>query len=176
MPVTRRPRRYWPSTRRSASGTATRCEVALRCSRRQPPRPSGLEHWHAHRHRRPVRRDQGSAGRLLPGRGRRPGSKPLRLLGRCPHRSAGSRYGPSGVRLIVAADPADAAVVAAVAEAHRREWAFVLAATVRVTRDLDLAEECVQERVRAGATDLGGARSPHVARGLAHDRGPPTGG
>lgn len=31
------------------------------------------------------------------------------------------------------------------AEAHRREWAFVLAATVRVTRDLDLAEECVQE-------------------------------
>ncbi|MFD4691993.1 RNA polymerase sigma factor [Streptomyces sp. NPDC058463] len=33
----------------------------------------------------------------------------------------------------------------AVAEAHRREWAFVLAATVRVARDLDLAEECVQE-------------------------------
>ncbi len=38
-----------------------------------------------------------------------------------------------------------AAVAAAVAEAHRREWGFVLAATVRVTRDLDLAEECVQE-------------------------------
>jgi RNA polymerase sigma-70 factor (ECF subfamily) len=34
---------------------------------------------------------------------------------------------------------------AAVADAHRREWALVLAATVRVTRDLDLAEECVQE-------------------------------
>ncbi|BCB91138.1 RNA polymerase subunit sigma-24 [Phytohabitans suffuscus] len=33
----------------------------------------------------------------------------------------------------------------AVAEAHRREWAFVLAATVRVTRDLDVAEECVQD-------------------------------
>jgi RNA polymerase sigma-70 factor, ECF subfamily len=33
----------------------------------------------------------------------------------------------------------------AVAEAHRREWAFVLAATARVARDLDLAEECVQE-------------------------------
>ena len=28
---------------------------------------------------------------------------------------------------------------------HRREWGFVLAATVRVTRDLDLAEECVQD-------------------------------
>lgn len=34
---------------------------------------------------------------------------------------------------------------AAVADAHRREWAFVLAATVRVTGDIDLAEECVQE-------------------------------
>jgi RNA polymerase sigma-70 factor, ECF subfamily len=32
-----------------------------------------------------------------------------------------------------------------VADAHRREWAFVLAATVRVTRDLDVAEECVQD-------------------------------
>jgi RNA polymerase sigma factor (sigma-70 family) len=37
------------------------------------------------------------------------------------------------------------AVAASVADAHRREWARVLAATVRVTRDLDLAEECVQE-------------------------------
>jgi len=36
-------------------------------------------------------------------------------------------------------------VTAAVADAHRREWAFVLATTVRVTRDLDLAEECVQD-------------------------------
>jgi RNA polymerase sigma-70 factor (ECF subfamily) len=36
-------------------------------------------------------------------------------------------------------------VSAAVADAHRREWAFVLAATVRTARDFDLAEECVQE-------------------------------
>ena len=48
---------------------------------------------------------------------------------------------------------ADPAVAAAVADAHRREWAFVLAATVRVTRDLDLAEECVQDAyARALAT------------------------
>ncbi|HEV8652499.1 MAG TPA: sigma-70 family RNA polymerase sigma factor [Actinomycetes bacterium] len=33
----------------------------------------------------------------------------------------------------------------ALAEAHRREWAFVVAATVRVTGDLDAAEECVQD-------------------------------
>ncbi|WP_027930386.1 RNA polymerase sigma factor [Amycolatopsis thermoflava] len=37
----------------------------------------------------------------------------------------------------------------AVAVAHRREWARVLAATVRVTRDLDLAEECVQDAYAA---------------------------
>ncbi|WP_116113361.1 RNA polymerase sigma factor [Amycolatopsis ruanii] len=37
----------------------------------------------------------------------------------------------------------------AVADAHRREWARVLAATVRVTRDLDLAEECVQDAYAA---------------------------
>jgi RNA polymerase sigma-70 factor (ECF subfamily) len=40
-------------------------------------------------------------------------------------------------------DPSD--VRSAVADAHRREWARVLAATVRVARDLDLAEECVQD-------------------------------
>ncbi|WP_228973505.1 RNA polymerase sigma factor [Streptomyces sp. DH12] len=39
----------------------------------------------------------------------------------------------------------DATVASVVADAHRRQWGFVLAATVRVTRDLDLAEECVQE-------------------------------
>lgn len=33
----------------------------------------------------------------------------------------------------------------AVADAHRREWAFVLAATMRVAGDIDLAEECVQD-------------------------------
>lgn len=38
-----------------------------------------------------------------------------------------------------------ASIAAAVAEAHRRDWGAVLAATVRVTRDLDIAEECVQE-------------------------------
>ncbi|MGH8996151.1 MAG: RNA polymerase sigma factor [Acidimicrobiales bacterium] len=41
--------------------------------------------------------------------------------------------------------PADSAVAAAVAEAHRGEWAFVLASTVRVTGDIDVAEECVQD-------------------------------
>jgi RNA polymerase sigma-70 factor (ECF subfamily) len=43
--------------------------------------------------------------------------------------------------------PAD--VEMAVADAHRRGWALVLAATARVARDLDLAEECVQEAYAA---------------------------
>jgi RNA polymerase sigma-70 factor (ECF subfamily) len=37
----------------------------------------------------------------------------------------------------------------ALADAHRREWTAVLAATVRLTRDLDLAEECVQDAYAA---------------------------
>jgi len=41
------------------------------------------------------------------------------------------------------------AVERAVEDAHRREWARVLAATVRVARDLDLAEECVQDAYAA---------------------------
>src|SRR5262249_30678002 len=39
----------------------------------------------------------------------------------------------------------NAAIRNAVADAHRREWAFVLAATARVASDIDLAEECVQD-------------------------------
>lgn len=40
-------------------------------------------------------------------------------------------------------------VEAVVADAHRRGWALVLAATARVARDLDLAEDCVQEAYAA---------------------------
>jgi RNA polymerase sigma-70 factor (ECF subfamily) len=36
-------------------------------------------------------------------------------------------------------------IAQAVADAHRREWGFVLAATVRVAGDIDLAQECVQD-------------------------------
>src|SRR5262250_539532 len=39
----------------------------------------------------------------------------------------------------------DPAVAAAIADAHRRDWGFVLAATARITRDLDAAEDCVQD-------------------------------
>jgi RNA polymerase sigma factor (sigma-70 family) len=70
-------------------------------------------------------------------------------------------------------------VAAAVANAHRYEWAFVLAATVRITRDFDVAEECVQDafaRALATWSDQGiptnpGAWLTTVARRRAIDVG-----
>lgn len=56
-----------------------------------------------------------------------------------------------------------AAVKAAIADAHRREWALVLAATVRITGDIDVAEECVQDayaRALASWPDSGVPASP----------------
>ena len=48
-----------------------------------------------------------------------------------------------------------AEVERAVADAHRREWATLLASTVRTTRNLDVAEECVQEAFAAALTTWG---------------------
>lgn len=53
-----------------------------------------------------------------------------------------------------------AAVEAVIADTHRREWARVLAATVRVARDLDLAEECVQEAYAAAIQTWPGSGVP----------------
>ena len=68
-------------------------------------------------------------------------------------------------------------VVAAVAEAHRRDWAQVFAATARFTRDLDLAEECTQDAYaqalqtwpRTGIPDRPGAWLTTTARNRALD-------
>ena len=57
---------------------------------------------------------------------------------------------PAGANASARPVGTNADVAVAVADAHRREWAFVLAATVRVTRDLDLAEECVQDSYAQG--------------------------
>jgi RNA polymerase sigma-70 factor, ECF subfamily len=65
------------------------------------------------------------AGRAAPGPGT--GDEPASGAGRAPARPPRPDAG------------------AAVARAHRHEWAFVLAATARVTRDLDIAQECVQD-------------------------------
>src|SRR5690606_27463884 len=81
--------------------------------------------------------------------GHRPGdrrAKPGRPAGRRSGGAAGhGRIGHAARQVMTG--PAE--VQAAVADAHRHGWAQVLAATVRVARDLDLAEECVQEAYAA---------------------------
>ncbi len=70
------------------------------------------------------------------------------------------------------------AVAAALAQAHRCEWAFVLSATVRVAGDLDVAEECAQEAyvsalqawTRDGVPARPGAWLTTAARNTALDR------
>ncbi|NUT69595.1 RNA polymerase sigma factor [Pseudarthrobacter sp. C4D7] len=51
-------------------------------------------------------------------------------------------------------------VAAAVADAHRREWAFVLAATVRVAGSIDAAEEAVQDAYAAALATWGDGGIP----------------
>lgn len=68
-------------------------------------------------------------------------------------------------------------VHAAVAEAHRHEWTAVLSATLRLTRDIDLAEECAQDAYakalttwpEQGVPDRPGAWLTTVARNRARD-------
>lgn len=55
---------------------------------------------------------------------------------------------------------ASAEVAAAAADAHRREWAFVLAATVRVAGDIDTAEEAVQDAYATALSTWGGSGIP----------------
>jgi RNA polymerase sigma-70 factor, ECF subfamily len=74
-------------------------------------------------------------------------------------------------------DRPDSHVAKAVADAHRREWAYVLAATARVASDIDLAEECVQDAyvsaleawTRVGVPDNPGAWLTTTARRKALD-------
>jgi len=68
-------------------------------------------------------------------------------------------------------------VASVVDEAHRRHWSAVLAATVRLTRDIDLAEDCTQDAfvsaLRAwpgGVPDNPAAWLTTVARRAALDR------
>ncbi|WP_405425793.1 RNA polymerase sigma factor [Micromonospora sp. NBC_00617] len=68
-------------------------------------------------------------------------------------------------------------VVAAVAQAHRRDWAQVFSTTAHLTRDLDLAEECTQDAfaqaletwAETGVPDRPGAWLTTIARNRARD-------
>jgi len=79
----------------------------------------------------------------------RPGGEPRARSGGEPDASARAEpAGGAGAESAAAAGvegPPAADVSRAIADAHRREWAFVLAATARVARDIDVAQECVQD-------------------------------
>jgi RNA polymerase sigma-70 factor, ECF subfamily len=70
-----------------------------------------------------------------------------------------------------------AGVTEAVAQAHRRDWLRVFSATARLTRDLDLAEDCTQDAyaqaleswARTGVPDRPGAWLTTTARNRALD-------
>src|SRR4051794_20273157 len=94
------------------------------------------------RHRRSFRRHQGDLRRLLPGRRARP--RPRSGDRQAVPGPGRWRRGAAGHGHVGGMTSTTDAVATALADAHRREWAFVLAATVRVAGDLDLAEECAR--------------------------------
>ena len=63
-------------------------------------------------------------------------------------------------------------VRSAVADAYRREWAFVLAATARVAGDIDIAEECAADAFGAALDTWLRDGVPRQARCLADDHRP----
>ena len=69
--------------------------------------------------------------------------------------------------------PADAA--AAAADAQRRYWGRVLAATMRLARDVDVAEEATADAFLLALADVARARRARLRRGVAADGRPPAG-
>ncbi|WP_458337673.1 YciI family protein [Streptomyces sp. 372A] len=111
-------------------------------------------------------------------------TRPSRWPSGCPRwrwGTAGTRSARSTSRARARRDVTEetggADVTEAVARAHRREWAGVLAATVRVTRDLGLAEECARDAyaqalrkwAASGVPERPGAWLTTVARNRAKD-------
>src|SRR5262249_12569869 len=120
-----------------------------------------------------VRGNQGGPRRVLPCRGQGPGSgADLRQAVPSPVRRSRSPANHGNVGRMTSDD-----VRQVIAHAHRREWAFVLAATAPGARALDLAEECVQDAyvaaldawVRQGVPDNPGAWLTTAARNRALD-------
>src|SRR5690349_17037546 len=131
----------------------------------------------ARHRRRSVPRAEGGRRRVLPRRG----EGPRRGAGPGGEAARGAREpqrggDPPGGRARMT-DAVVAEVRAAVAQAHRREWARVLATTAQLTRDLDLAEECTQDAfaqalqtwAETGIPDRPGAWLTAVAGNRARD-------
>ena len=111
-------------------------------------------------HRRPVRRDQGGARRLLLLRGRRP---------RRGDRAGGADPGGAHGRRDRGAP--DRGVVAALEQSFREQWGRVLAALIGFLGDFDLAEEAAQEAFAIAAERWPREGVPANPRALAGDDG-----
>ena len=150
-----------------SSSTAARSSAARPCSRPA----TATSHPRRHRHRRPVRRDQGGAGRLLPDRGGRPrpGARDREALPGAVRR----RRGPADhghLRGVTEPGPDDGDR-GTEADVEPRSPTRTVASgpscsprRCASTGDLDLAEECVQ--------DAYGARTGRLAPRTASPRSP----
>ena len=95
-----------------------------------------------HRRRQPGARPQGDPRRLLPRRGRRRRARPPDRRAAARRRTATSRCDRSGRSPRSMPDDAGGA---AAADAQRLYWGRVLAATLRMARDVDIAEEATAD-------------------------------
>ena len=140
--------------------------------------------------RRSVRRDEGAARGLLPGRVQGP-RRGHRGGGQDPRRPPRIHRGPADLGDVVEPCPSwemsgrpanrqmsSDAVEIAVARAFREDWGRVVATLIRVTGDWDLAEECAQDAFaralerwpRDGIPRVPGAWLTTTARNRALDR------
>ena len=156
-----------------------RAAEARRAGQARPGRPADADHRGDHAqegpraagHRRPVRRDQGAAARLLHGRLRDPrggdrgrhGSGARQRLGRAPTRFARSpMFRPGSRRDVTDIAWIDAALTSARPQA--------VGALLRYFRDLDTRRGGVPGSLPAGAQELAAERPAARSRRLAHLR------
>ena len=145
----RRPGRAWSAGRRSSGRRPRAPCAAARVTRWSPTAPS------------PTPRRPSAASTS---------SRPPISTSRCTSR----RCCPAGDHRGAPGDgDARRRVMAALDEVFRQAWPVVVASTARLTRDLDLAEDCTQEAFERAAGDLAGHPVRTNPAGVADHDGPP---
>ena len=140
--------------------------AARSCSRRDTATTVRVRERRDADDRRPVRRDEGSARRLLPARGRQPRR---RDRARSAHPGSAARARSRCARWWSAPERHDLQTV------FREEWGRVLAALIGFLGDFDLAEEAAQEAFAIAAERWPRDGVPDRPRRLARHDGDATG-
>ena len=172
-----RPTRSWASTSRSptASRRAATTSAARRCSPSSTATTVRVRNGKIVDDRRPVRRDQGAARRLLPDRGARPERRdPGRVAHPVGAPSAASRCGRSWTSrasrsAIVTRRRRVRRARRASTRVYRAESRRVLATLIRLLGDFDLAEEALHDAFAAARRAVAArrrARQPARLAGL----------